>query len=125
MRITFVNRLAGIFWGGGETFDLEVARALTQLGHTVQFLVGRRMMRLDIPMREFPTTYIRAPFFPRLWNKLTASQSLTLNRIGWQGGNACIGCVRAFACFKSISTSGILSGQMSFRLTVYRDWEPG
>ena len=84
MRITFVNRLAGIFWGGGETFDLEIARAFTQLGHHVQFLVGRRLWRLDLPMLEFPTTYVRSVFFPRLWYWGVASQSLLRNRIGWR-----------------------------------------
>ena len=84
MRITFVNRLAGIFWGGGETFDLEVARAFVRLGHDVQFVIGRRLWRLDLPMLEFPTTYVRTPFFPWLWYRGDASQSLLMNRIGWR-----------------------------------------
>jgi glycosyltransferase involved in cell wall biosynthesis len=84
MRITFVNRLAGIFWGGGETFDLEVARALIKLGHNVQFLIGRRLWRLDLPMVEFPATYVRTPFFPWLWYQGVSSQNLWMNRIGWR-----------------------------------------
>ena len=84
MRITFVNRLAGIFWGGGETFDLEVARAFIKMGHSVQFLIGRRLWRLDLPMLEFPTTYVRTPFFPWLWYRGVSSQSLLMNRIGWR-----------------------------------------
>jgi glycosyltransferase involved in cell wall biosynthesis len=84
MRITFINRLAGIFWGGGETFDLEVARAFIKLGHSVQFLIGRHLWRLDLPMLEFPTTYVRTPFFPWLWYQGVSSQNLWMNRIGWR-----------------------------------------
>jgi glycosyltransferase involved in cell wall biosynthesis len=84
MTITFVNRLAAIFWGGGETFDLEVARAFIKLGHSVQFLIGRRLWRLDLPMLEFPTTYVRTPFFPWLWYRGVSSQNLWMNRIGWR-----------------------------------------
>lgn len=62
LRVTIVNRLAGVFWGGGETFDLETARALRGLGHEVSFVVGRRLRRLDVPMTEFPVTYVPTPY---------------------------------------------------------------
>ena len=84
MRITFVNRSAGIFWGGGETFDMEVARAFIRLGHDVQFVIGRRLWRVDLPMTEFPTTYVRTLLFPRLGDRVAASQSLLMKRIGWR-----------------------------------------
>jgi glycosyltransferase involved in cell wall biosynthesis len=84
MRITFVNRLAGAFWGGGETFDLEIARALIRLGHNVQFVIGRRLWRLDLPMLEFPTTYVRTLFFLGLWYRGAASQRIMMKRLGWR-----------------------------------------
>lgn len=62
MRITFVNRLAGILRGGGETFDLEAARALQRLGHEVRFVIGRRWLRHDRPLDEFPVTVVRTPY---------------------------------------------------------------
>ncbi|MFN3466750.1 MAG: glycosyltransferase family 4 protein, partial [Candidatus Brocadiales bacterium] len=82
MRITFVNRLTGILWGGGETFDLEVARALRCLGHSVEFVIGRRWTALDIPMMEFPTTYIRTPYLRGIWYRTSDSQRGALQVIG-------------------------------------------
>jgi glycosyltransferase involved in cell wall biosynthesis len=62
MKVTIINRLAGILWGGGETFDLETARALRRLGHEVRFVIGRRWSRLDLSLEEFPVTYVRTPY---------------------------------------------------------------
>ncbi len=41
LRILFVNRMAATERGGGETFDLEIARHLAELGHEVTFLSNR------------------------------------------------------------------------------------
>lgn len=62
MKITFINRLVAIAPGGGENLDLNLARALMQLGNEVQFVAGRRMRGIDVPLKEFPTTYIRTPY---------------------------------------------------------------
>lgn len=43
MKILFVNRMAALVRGGGETFDLQIAEALQRLGHEVEFLSGRRL----------------------------------------------------------------------------------
>jgi glycosyltransferase involved in cell wall biosynthesis len=40
LRILFVNRMASMVRGGGETFDLEMARHLAALGCEVTFLTG-------------------------------------------------------------------------------------
>ncbi len=40
LRILFVNRMAAMVRGGGETFDLEMARHLAALGCEVTFLTG-------------------------------------------------------------------------------------
>jgi glycosyltransferase involved in cell wall biosynthesis len=40
LRILFVNRMASMVRGGGETFDIEIARRLQKLGCDVSFLSG-------------------------------------------------------------------------------------
>lgn len=40
MRILFVNRLMGVFWGGGESFDYNITRALRAEGESVAILTG-------------------------------------------------------------------------------------
>ncbi len=40
MNITFINRMMGIKFGGGENFDLNMARALKKRGHNVRFVIG-------------------------------------------------------------------------------------
>ncbi len=40
MRVLFVNRMASLERGGGETFDLEISRHLEQLGCEVSYLSG-------------------------------------------------------------------------------------
>jgi len=62
MRITFVNRMMGILRGGGEHFDLNMARALRALGADVRFCVGRRRAKIDEPLPEFPTEYLTTPY---------------------------------------------------------------
>ena len=62
MKVTFVNRMMGIARGGGETFDRGIASALQRLGHDVNFVVGRRVRRIDAPLTEFPTTYVATPY---------------------------------------------------------------
>ena len=115
MRITFVNRLAGIFWGGGETFDLEVARAFMRLGHNVQFVIGRRLWRLDLPMLEFPTTYVRTTFLPWLTYRAEASPRLMMNRIGWRV-ELLEGTVFERMAFKSIARNGIATHTDIFQI---------
>jgi glycosyltransferase involved in cell wall biosynthesis len=115
MRITFINRLAGMFWGGGETFDLEVARAFHRLGHDVQFVIGRRLWRLDLPMLEFPTTYARTPFLPWLIYRGDASHHLLMKRIGWRADSLGRDIFERMA-FKNIAKKGIANHTDIFQL---------
>jgi glycosyltransferase involved in cell wall biosynthesis len=41
MRVLIVNRMIGTLLGGGETFDLGVARNLTKIGHNVTIVTAR------------------------------------------------------------------------------------
>jgi glycosyltransferase involved in cell wall biosynthesis len=115
MRITFINRLAGIFWGGGETFDLEVAKALTHLGHDIQFVIGRRLWRLDLPMAEFLTTYVKTPFLPLLIHRGDASQSMLMKRIGWRAELLSRDIFERMA-FKKIGQNGVANHTDIFQL---------
>lgn len=64
MNITFINRMMGIKFGGGENFDLNIARVLKQRGHTVRFVVGREWKKISLPMdeKEFEVIYIKTPY---------------------------------------------------------------
>ena len=44
MRVLFINRMAGLERGGGETFDLEIARHLAQTGTQISFLSGAPLL---------------------------------------------------------------------------------
>ncbi len=55
LRILFINRMASMERGGGETFDLEIARHLAQMGHQITFLSGISLFgraRLPIGSRK-------------------------------------------------------------------------
>lgn len=45
MRVLFVNRMASMARGGGETFDLEMARELVRRGMDVSILSGKPILR--------------------------------------------------------------------------------
>lgn len=64
MNITFINRMMGIKFGGGENFDLNMARALKKRGHNIRFIVGREWKQLSLPMdeKEFEVIYIKTPY---------------------------------------------------------------
>jgi glycosyltransferase involved in cell wall biosynthesis len=52
MRILIVNRAMGTLFGGGETFDSNAARYLTEAGHRVKILSGRPLF--GNPRNVFP-----------------------------------------------------------------------
>jgi len=94
MRILFINRMAATERGGGETFDLEIARHLAQRGHEVTFLsciplwgvrseklevgskkleVGSRKSDLRPPTSDLRFITLRAPMFPWFpWDRVKA-----------------------------------------------------
>lgn len=73
MRILFMNRMASMVRGGGETFDLEMARHLETLGVQTSFLSGAPMFGpLESPLDHPRSMTIRSPYtgwFPwdRIW----------------------------------------------------------
>lgn len=72
MRILFVNRMASMVRGGGETFDLEISRHLEGLGCETSFVTGVPLVgRARAPI-DRPRSYVlRTPWlawFP--WDKV-------------------------------------------------------
>lgn len=72
MKILFVNRMVAIERGGGETFDLEMARHLAQAGCDVCFLGNLPMCRRHIEWKEsVPVRILRTPYFGWFpWDKV-------------------------------------------------------
>ena len=72
MRILFVNRMASLVRGGGETFDLEIARYLRELGGQTALLSGLPLLgRARVPVVGQVSHTLRSPYwgwFP--WDKV-------------------------------------------------------
>ena len=69
MNITFINRMMGIKFGGGENFDVNIARALKKRGHNVRFIIGvadgyEEPIKLD---NEFEVVRVKTPYL-RDWH---------------------------------------------------------
>src|SRR5438552_1599963 len=63
MRILFVNRMASMVRGGGETFDLEIARHLQTLGCETTFLSGIPLFgNAQTPITSSRSFTIRTPY---------------------------------------------------------------
>ena len=78
LSVLFVNRMAAMERGGGETFDLEIARHLQSQGCTISFLTGIPLFgglrRKDLfsgfrsPVSSF---HVRSPYFGWFpWDKV-------------------------------------------------------
>ena len=63
MRILFVNRMASMVRGGGETFDVEIAQHLRKLGCDVSFLTGIPLFAGALIPLPFDRSFtIRTPY---------------------------------------------------------------
>ena len=63
MKILFVNRMASMVRGGGETFDLEISRYLQKIGCEVLFLSGIPVFGdALIPVTHAPSFTLRTPY---------------------------------------------------------------
>lgn len=80
MNVAFVNRMAGLLRGGGEMWDIQMARQLQELGVDVTFYVGKPLRsELSNPPREStcvpvptPHIYPMASTAPRLISGILA-----------------------------------------------------
>ena len=70
MRVLFVNRMAGLERGGGETFDLEISRQLAKAGARVSFLGGAPLLR-PAPLPVEGARTLHTPWLRRFpWDKI-------------------------------------------------------
>ncbi len=76
MNITFVNRMMGIKIGGGESFDLNLARALKKRGHRIEFVVGVAEDKEIFLEKEFKTVKIKTPYLRNLHYKFPPTNPL-------------------------------------------------
>ena len=77
MRVALVNRLAGIHRGGGEIYDLCLARALGEAGIEVEVITARPLLSPSRnPIEAIPARYARTPYL--------RSAAHTLGRTGWR-----------------------------------------
>ena len=72
MNITFINRMMGIKFGGGENFDLNMAMALKKRGHNIRFVIGiadgyKEPVDLD---DKFEVTRVKTPYFRDIYYKV-------------------------------------------------------
>lgn len=85
LRVLFVNRMAGLERGGGETFDLEISKRLKQMGVEVDFLTGAPQFskpRLSIPHAR--THHLHTPWlawFP--WDRVKGGWRLRQLEFEW------------------------------------------
>jgi len=84
MRILFVNRLMGIFWGGGESFDYNLAKTLKKMGNEVFILTGKPLFslprnKIDLEVFYLTTPYLRGISY-KLGNKIPKIPSKPVKR---------------------------------------------
>jgi len=70
MKILFVNRLMGIFWGGGESFDYNLAKTLKKMGNEVFILTGKPLFSLPKNKIDLEAFYLAAPYLRGISYKL-------------------------------------------------------
>ncbi|MBI3447974.1 MAG: glycosyltransferase family 4 protein [Acidobacteria bacterium] len=77
MRVTLVNRLAAIHRGGGEIYDLSLARALRSAGAELEIITGTPALSpTPAPIEGIPTRYARTPYL--------RSTAHRLGNAGWR-----------------------------------------
>ena len=70
LRVLFVNRMASLERGGGETFDLEISRHLAKAGAKVSFLSGAPLLR-PAPLPVEGARTLHTPWLRRFpWDKV-------------------------------------------------------
>ncbi|MBU0678808.1 MAG: glycosyltransferase family 4 protein [Verrucomicrobia bacterium] len=71
LRVLFVNRMASMLRGGGETYDLEISRHLAGLGCEVSYLSGIPVFgRAVTPIQRERSFTLRTPYAASLpWDK--------------------------------------------------------
>jgi glycosyltransferase involved in cell wall biosynthesis len=83
LRVLFVNRMACLERGGGETFDLEISRHLALAGVKVSFLSGAPLMGSP-PMPLEGARVLHTPWLRRFpWDKLRGGWRVRQAEFAW------------------------------------------
>jgi len=83
MRVLFVNRMACLERGGGETFDLEISRHLSQMGVQVSFLSGAPLFGVP-PMPLEGARVLHTPWLRRFpWDKVKGGWRIRQVEFEW------------------------------------------
>ncbi len=83
LRILFVNRMACLERGGGETFDLEISRHLARAGARVSFLSGAPLLGPP-PMPLAGATVLHTPWLKRFpWDKVKGGWRVRKLEFDW------------------------------------------
>ena len=83
LRVLFVNRMACLERGGGETFDLEVSRHLARAGVQVSFLSGAPLWRPP-PMPLEGARVLHTPWLRRFpWDKVKGGWRIRQVEFEW------------------------------------------
>lgn len=88
LNITIINRMMLTHFGGGENFDLNVAKELGKRGHNVRILTGKTFIRRAKPPEDVYSFEIdTAPFIhiSHLSNKIG-----NINKLRWFASSLCI-----------------------------------
>ncbi len=72
LRVLFVNRMASLVRGGGETFDLEISANLEKKGVEVHYLTGAPLIaHTPMPLHHARAHEIRSPYLPWFpWDRM-------------------------------------------------------
>lgn len=68
LNITLIDRMMGIFYGGGENFTLNIAKALKREGHNIKLLIGKSSIPITPLPEEVETFDVQFVFFPYAYN---------------------------------------------------------
>jgi glycosyltransferase involved in cell wall biosynthesis len=83
LRVLFVNRMACLERGGGETFDLEVSRHLARAGVAVTFLSSAPLFR-PAPMPLEGAQMLHTPWLRRFpWDKVKGGWRVRQAEFAW------------------------------------------
>lgn len=83
LHILFVNRMACLERGGGETFDLEVSRHLAKAGARVSHLCGAPLLR-PAPLPVPGARTLRTPWLRRFpWDKVKGGWRIRQLEFEW------------------------------------------
>ena len=83
LRVLFVNRMACLERGGGETFDLEISRCLAGMGVEISYLAGAPL--LSPPPSPIPgATVLHTPWLRRFpWDKVRGGWRVRQAEFDW------------------------------------------